>query len=282
MSIRPRRLPAGWYPADRTQTIREIEGYLRTAEGVSVQAGEQATAGIAPHAGWSFSGGVACQVIRRLPHDAQTVVVVGGHLGPQDEVLAAPEEGYQTPLGVLPADLELLELLRSQIEIGEDRRFDNTVEIQLPFVRHFLPQVRALALRAPPSQSALRLAEALAEAAGRLSRRVTVLGSTDLTHYGSNYGFSPRGGGPEAVRWVKEVNDRRLIDSLLTLRLEEALDRGLNEHSACSVGAAVCAARFAWHNGAAGGRLLEYRTSYDVYPAESFVGYAGIIYPGSA
>jgi AmmeMemoRadiSam system protein B len=272
MRIRPRRLPAGWYPTGKSQTIREIEGYVHGAGPASGGAADQATAGIAPHAGWSFSGAVACQVIRRLPRDAETVVVVGGHLGPGDAVLAALEEGYQTPLGDVPADLELL----------GDLQFDNTVEIQLPLVRYFFPEAQTLALRAPPAQSALRLGEALAGAAARLSRRVTVLGSTDLTHYGSNYGFTPRGAGAEAVRWVKEVNDRRLIDSLLSLRLEEALTRGLREHSACSVGAAACAARFASRQGSVGGRLLEYRTSYDVHPAESFVGYAGIIYPSSA
>jgi len=279
MRTRPRGLPAGWYPAGRAQTVREIEGFLQAS---GPPGAGQVPAGVAPHAGWAFSGSLACEVIRRLRQDAQTVVVVGGHLGPRDEVVAAPEEGYATPLGDLSADLELLAALRGAIPLDEDLQPDNTVEIQLPFVRYLFPEAQALALRAPPSASALRLGEALADTAARLSRRVAVLGSTDLTHYGSNYGFAPRGAGAEAVRWVKEVNDRRLIDSLLSLRLEEALERGSREHSACSVGAAACAARFAARAGATGGRLVGYRTSHDVYPGESFVGYAGIIYPAGA
>lgn len=278
MEVRPRGLPAGWYPAGRAQTLREIEGFGRGG----AEAGQPAEAGIAPHAGWAFSGALASQVVRRLSPDAETVVVVGGHLGPGDPVLAAPEPAYATPLGDLPADLELLEALRSRLPLGEDVHFDNTVEIQLPFVRYFFPTARALALRAPPSAAALRLAEALAETAAGLSRRIVVLGSTDLTHYGSNYGFSPRGRGAEALRWVREVNDRRLVDSLLSLRLEEALERGSREHSACSVGAAACAARFAALRGCGAGTLVGYCTSHDVHPAESFVGYAGIIYPRSA
>lgn len=283
MSVRPRRLPTGWYPGGRNETIREIESFIRQVRRTDAeQEGTPAAAGIAPHAGWAFSGAIACRVVRYLSPEADTVVVVGGHLGPGDGIVAAFEERFQTPLGEVEADLELLNLLRSELPIREDVAFDNTVEVQLPLVRYFFPSARVLALRVAPTPEALQLGEALAAAGARLPRRLRVLGSTDLTHYGSNYGFSPRGGGPEAVRWVKEVNDRRLIDSLLSLHLEEALERGRREHSACSVGAAACAGAFAARRGSTGGRLLEYRTSYDVSPGESFVGYAGIIYPGSA
>ncbi|MCK5008480.1 MAG: AmmeMemoRadiSam system protein B, partial [Spirochaetales bacterium] len=41
-----------------------------------------AVAGIAPHAGWSFSGSIACHVFQSIPRDTDTVVVVGGHLSP--------------------------------------------------------------------------------------------------------------------------------------------------------------------------------------------------------
>ena len=109
-----------------------------------------------------------------------------------------------------------------------------------------------------------------------------IIGSTDLTHYGDNYGFTPHGIGAGAGKWVKEVNDRRRIEALVAVELEKALERAGREHSACSVGAAVAAARFAERSGAQGGELLEYRTSYDLSPSPFFVGYAGIIYPRSA
>ena len=73
----------------------------------------------------------------------------------------------------------------------EDRERDNTVEIQLPFLRYLAPKVMALGMRAPPSAQAVALGEAVARTAAALGRRVAVAGSTDLTHYGSNYGFSP-------------------------------------------------------------------------------------------
>jgi len=278
MRVRPRSLPPGWYPGGEQQTVRSIEEFRRSSEKPS----GSAIAGVAPHAGWDFSGSIACHVFQSISRDVQTIVVVGGHLAPHSGLLAAFEEGYETPLGVLAADVELLELLRQNLSLGEDRYADNTVEIQLPLLKYLHPEARALHLRASPSAEALQLGVELAAAAERLNRNIAVVGSTDLTHYGDNYGFTPRGTGAQAVKWVKEVNDRRIIDALLAIELEKALDLAGREHSACSAGGAVAAARFAQQTGTPRGELLEYRTSYDLSPSPFFVGYAGIIYPGNA
>jgi AmmeMemoRadiSam system protein B len=111
---------------------------------------------------------------------------------------------------------------------------------------------------------------------------VAVIGSTDLTHYGPNYGFTPQGTGPAALAWVREHNDRRLLDNLLALQHERTLELARRERSACSAGAAVAAARFAELRGSHRGHLLEYATSHDLYPGSSFVGYAAIIFPAGA
>ena len=108
----------------------------------------------------------------------------------------------------------------------------------------------------------------------------SLLGSTDLTHYGPSYDFAPEGSGEAAVRWVREVNDRRFIDAVVALDGEEAVRLALRERSACSAGAAAAAIAFARAGGATAARLLHYRTSLDVMPAASFVGYAAILLGG--
>jgi AmmeMemoRadiSam system protein B len=278
MLIRHRQLPPGWYPSTRDQVLRRIEEFLREGQ----ECPQKALAAVVPHAGWEFSGRIACSALRCLPSDTETVVVVGGHLHPGESVLAASEQGYESPLGTIEADLALLERLRARVQIVDDLDADNTVEIQLPFMRYLLPKARALALRAPPSSAALRLGEALAACAREAGRRTAVVGSTDLTHYGPNYGFSPHGSGAAALEWVRGVNDRRMIDALLALELDQALELALRERSACSVGGAAAAARYAQQSGCTKGKLLEYATSHDVYPGSSFVGYAAIIYPEAA
>ena len=240
---------------------------------------EGACAGIVPHAGWLFSGRVALEVLTVLCRGVDTMVIIGGHLGPADRIVASMEDSYETPLGELAADTALRERLSAALDLEEDRDPDNTVEVHLPMVRFLAPGVRVLGLRAPPSPPAAGLGEAIAEAAASLGRRVAVAGSTDLTHYGSNYGFSPAGRGEDAREWVRQVNDRRIMDRMLALDMDEAISRGRRERSACSVGAAVAAMAFARAHGVASGTLARYALSSDVQPGESFVGYAGILYP---
>ncbi len=281
MTIRQRVLPPGWYPGSGEETRRTIENYI--ASGPAPE--PSAVAGVAPHAGWAFSGRIALRVLLGFRRSVETVVVVGGHLPPSAGVLAAPEEGYETPLGVLSADLELLEEISGFLSAspGEDRVPDNTVEVQLPFLKYLFPDARALALRAAPSEAAEELGRAVRRAADSLGRTVAVLGSTDLTHYGSNYGFSPAGRGERAVKWVKEVNDRAFIESLLEMDGPGALRHAGENQSACSAGGAAAALAFARTFGVERGELVEYSTSYDLHPDESFVGYAGVVYrPGPA
>ena len=274
MRVRRRCLPRGWYPDTAEQTRQAIEALLETlptgrATGV---------AGVAPHAGWEFSGGIALEVLSRIARGMDTIVIIGGHLGPTDGILCAFEDCYETPLGPLMADRELLNALGGTIKVLEDRQQDNTVEIQLPFLRFLAPDARVLGMRAPPSQTAEELGAAIAEAADRLGRKTAVLGSTDLTHYGPNYGFAPAGSGLAGFQWVKDVNDKRLIECLLSLDPGLALERAQQEKSACSIGGAMAAMGFARARGVHQGTLLRYATSHDVHPSESFVGYAGVLY----
>ncbi len=272
MSTRERCLPPGWYPAGEKQTAKEIEAFF---VGLPARRSE-AAAVIVPHAGWAFSGRTALAALRLL-RPAETVAVVGGHLRPGDGVLAAPEDGYSTPLGILEADRELLEALGEKIPLQADLEPDNTVEIQLPLVRHLFPRARALWLRAAPDESSLGLGRALRDAAAGLGRNLAVAGSTDLTHYGPGYGFSPAGGGKEGRDWSRQ-NDLAFVRALLEMDGEGALRHARKNRSACSAGGAAAALEFARAEGMKRAELVEYADSYGVHPAADFVGYAGIAY----
>jgi len=274
MRVRKRYLPPGWYPGAEEKARQAIAGMEK-----SVRPGPtQGIAGIVPHAGWEFSGGIAFEVLSRISRSMDTIVIIGGHLGPADGILCAFEDFYETPFGQLAADMDLLAAVRAAVPVTEDRTADNTVEVQLPFVKYLFPDAMVLGMRASPSRDADRLGKALAAAARALGRRAAVIGSTDLTHYGSSYGFAPAGAGNKALRWMREVNDHRFIQSVLAMDFDAALDRALREKSACSAGGALAALTFARENGVKEGHLVRYSTSYDVHPGDSFVGYAGILY----
>lgn len=269
--LRSRTLPPGWYPQSEKETRKKLENWRETDVGPG-----RFESVVVPHAAWDFSGELAFRALQRVVPDAEVVAVVGGHLRRGNAVRVAPEEGYETPLGPVLADAELLDFLRSRMEVDEDTVPDNTVEVQLPMIKHLFPQARGAYMRAPPDQSAVDLGEVLAAYVESTGTRVVVVGSTDLTHYGPNFGFTPKGVGEQSVEWVREENDKGFLDATVDMDAERAIEHALANHSACSPGAAATAISFARTRGLTNGVLVGYATSYDKHQDASFVGYGGV------
>ncbi|MEE4607732.1 MAG: AmmeMemoRadiSam system protein B [Desulfobacteraceae bacterium] len=283
MNVRKPVLAGSWYPATADQCRHQIETFLRDPA-ITHPAPGRRVGGIVPHAGWVYSGAVACNVIRYLAEGdpPDTVVVYGMHLPPEGANHIMAEGGWETPLGVLEIDAELARHLTTEFNfvVETPRRFvqDNTIELQLPFIRHFFGEVKLLPIGVPPATATLTLARQVAAKAAALGRRIKVIGSTDLTHYGANYGFAPRGIGPGTLAWVRDENDRRVVEAMLRLAPETVITEALANHNACCAGAAAAAIETGRRLGADTAHLLAYTTSYEKSPGASFVGYAGIIF----
>ncbi|MDR2803198.1 MAG: AmmeMemoRadiSam system protein B [Treponema sp.] len=293
---RKMRLPAGWYP----QSGEEIDEYLRDSFD---KKSSGANAVIAPHAGWFFSGKIAGIAVSSLRSDADTIIVAGGHLPAGSPILFAEEDVVCTPIGEIKIDGELRSLVKKELEctgmeFSADKYTDNTVEALLPAVHRFFPKARILWLRLGADKLAFAIGGLIARAAASLNRTAVMIGSTDLTHYGPNYDFYPKGLGEPAIEWVKDVNDRRFIEAVIAGgessedNIDEVLERALNEKSACSAGAVLCAMGFNAQiretmnvTEAPEAKLLAYTTSADILQKsvsrdraglDSFVGYAAI------
>lgn len=281
MSIRRRGLARGWYPVDQRDCQREIESFL---EGWSPPSRlKTVKGGIVPHAGWYFSGRLAARVfhlLKQLAGKVDLIVLYGGHLGPNDIPRLVMEQEWETPLGPVEIETEVSKELIRKIDLKPESPTsgDNTIEIHLPMIRYFFPGSKLLALRSPSSPKAVTLGEEVARLSNEKGLTSLSIGSTDLTHYGPNYGFVSKGIGPSALRWVREENDRRLIDYALKMDAGAVIQHANERDSACSAGAAASAIATCKTLGADKGLLIDYYTSYDILPDESFVGYAGIVY----
>ncbi|MGQ9688225.1 MAG: AmmeMemoRadiSam system protein B [Desulfobaccales bacterium] len=278
MRVRPRMLPSGWYPAGKSGCVSEIESYI-----VGVQplpAGTRVFGGLIPHAGWYFSGKLAARVfyLNAQASKPQVVCIFGGHLGGDSPPLLVTDDAWETPLGEAPLATDFYQPLLAKMTFKQEYPGDNTIEVNLPFIKHFFPHSRVLAVRAPQSATALKLGEAVAEVARELGKSILFFGSADLTHYGPNYGWAPKGSGAEAVKWVKEVNDKRFLDAVLKLDAMGAITAANQDQSSCSAGAPAAAIAGAKKMGATKAMLVDYYTSYDIMPGDSFVGYGGVIW----
>ncbi len=283
MRLRPSAFSGSWYPSDERECEDQIKRFLDEGQALSV-AIDRPVGGIVPHAGWYFSGSIACNVIHRVAQTASpdVVVVFGMHLHSGSPRTIMPEGEWETPFGPMAVEERLAGELTRQyaFQLETPTRFspDNTIELQMPFIRYFFKTARVVAMGVPPADETLALAKAVVATADELDLSIVVFGSTDLTHYGPNYGFTSQGHGSQAVDWVREKNDRRVIDAMLRMDSQAVMQEGLAHANACCSGAAAAALAAGKALGADKAAQLCYATSYDKSPGDSFVGYVGILF----
>jgi AmmeMemoRadiSam system protein B len=283
MNLRKSVFSGSWYPSDKQACEDQIRQFLEAGKNQSVSVANP-VGGIVPHAGWFFSGSIACNVIHRLAQAASpdVVVVFGMHLHSGSPRTIMPEGEWDTPFGPIAVDTDLADKLTRlytfQLETPTRFQQDNTIELQMPFIRYFFKEARVVAMGVPPAAETLALANSVVASARELDLSIAVIGSTDLTHYGPNYGFTAKGVGSEAVEWVRDENDRRVIDAMTRMDPEAVIREGLNNDNACCCGAAAAAIAAGKAMGARKADMLAYATSYDKSPGDSFVGYVGMLF----
>jgi len=283
MKTRKAVFSGSWYPKSAAACEKEIGAFLDEYDIGSVSQ-RNMTGGIVPHAGWYFSGSIACNVIRCLKEDPppDVIVIFGMHLHPDSPNYIMAEGAWETPFGELEIEAsladELIQQFTFRVETAQDYTQDNTIELQLPFIKYFFNDAKIVPIGVPPSRNSLEIGNAAVRIAARRSLRMKVLGSTDLTHYGSNYGFAPKGSGPSAVKWVRDENDKKMLDTILSMDPDRIIREALASQNACCAGAAATAVAAGKQLGAEKAETLAYATSYDKSPGDSFVGYVGIVF----
>lgn len=274
-----------WYPGTAAQIqakLLEFEEKIERPQKLK----KPPMAGVVPHAGWLYSGAIAYEVWANLAlRKPDVVFLFGGHVHPYQRSLIFVDDGFQTPLGPVECHRELVQGLagafRFRIADATTWQPDNTVEVQLPMIKHLMPQARVVVLHLPPRDIILDVVDLVMEFVRRYGVNAVYVGSTDLTHYGPRYGFTPYGIGERAHRWVKTENDVAFINKLIELDPQGCLEEGLSNYNACCPGAAAAAVTAARLMGSEFGELLTHMTSYEVVKMgepEDFVGYCSVVF----
>ncbi|MBN2457115.1 MAG: AmmeMemoRadiSam system protein B [Sedimentisphaerales bacterium] len=280
-----------FYPDRQDLCLGEIKQCIQEGA-VDKPLAETIVAGIVPHAGWTFSGPLAAMVfsaIKQQNKQVHTFVVFGAAHGYFGQTPAVYDKGaWLTPLGEIAIDQELAD---SIVETGtaagnsDVHRNEHSIEVQIPFIQHLFPGAKILPILVPQWDDAVKLGVST----GRIiksekQKTIVCIGSTDLTHYGPRYGFTPMGVGAEALNWAREVNDKKFIDLAINLEAEQMLASAAENCNACGPGAAAAAVAAAKELGKTSGFLLAHTNSNEVMlrkmgsSGTDAVGYAAIIF----
>ncbi|BCS98010.1 MEMO1 family protein [Desulfoluna limicola] len=284
MGVRKRAALRGqWYPESMESCLKEVEGYQK--EGWMHRAeGEHYRAGIVPHAGWFFSGSIACRVIEILARGTKPdlLVLFGHHLRASDPTSVMTEGTLETPFGDLTVNADFSEAVSKapfiRQEMGPFMAPENTLELQLPFVRYYFGNIPVCLMGVAPNTHAEATGQFVVNTARDLGLTLKIIGSTDLTHYGPNFGFTPQGKGEAARTWVDESNDREAIDKMIALDAPYFTHEALTRHNACCAGAVTATLSAAQTLGSIQGIEIAHTTSFDKSPSDSFVGYTGVVF----
>lgn len=221
--------------------------------------------GVAPHAGYMFSGQVAAHLYSRLAADgfAKSFVIIGPNHTGRGSGMAIAVDDFQTPLGVAKVDQELAKALRKDlIDVDpEAHHLEHSIEVQLPFLQHISPDFKfvPLCMGFQDYDASRSVGEIVRDAVK--GRDSVVIASTDMSHYVAAGTAKAKDG--KALKMIEAMDPEGLYE---TVRDENI--------SMCGYGP-VMATMVAC--GAGKAMLLKYATSGDVRPMSDVVGYASVV-----
>jgi len=221
--------------------------------------------GMAPHAGYVFSGMIAAHLYSRIAEDGlpKTFVILGPNHTGRGSGLAITTQDFETPLGVVKVDRELAKAIRKDLvdEDDEAHRGEHSIEVQLPFLQYLSSDIKfvPICMGFQDYEAAISVGNTIRDAIK--SKDVVVIASTDMSHYVSKETAKRKDG--MALEAIRAMDPKRLF--------EVVRDENI---SMCGYGPVM-----AMLTACAGGRatVLKYATSGDVQPMRDVVGYASAV-----
>jgi len=187
-NIRPPAVAGGFYPAYPSRLKEMIVGFLDKVDSGSPEG--KIIALIVPHAGYVYSGQTAAFAFKLLQGSGvKTVFLIGSsHKSHFPGVSIYADDGYRTPLGVVPVDKTLAAWFHSQSGsmnyYPQAHSREHSLEVELPFLQEILGEFKVVPILIGQTDNQVieKLGKLLAEALEKTPDSVIVC-STDLTHY---------------------------------------------------------------------------------------------------
>lgn len=250
-AVRPVANTGYWYAKDPHTLRQELEACFLSPAGpgrLPIHAHHTFIQGIwAPHASLVISGACASWAYLELAESdlADLFILIGPNHVDHDPPIQVLTKDCETPLGTLPVDRSFVTALSEYGELEAEydtiAHFqDHSLEMQYIFLQYLRQSVgKELSIvpllvcpRLSPNDVETTtmlidsLAQALRESSQRTGRRLSIIVSGDLTHYGSYYNFSPFGEKIDAsvIKQIRSFDNNRL-QSVIQFQPQAFLDQ---------------------------------------------------------
>lgn len=228
---------------------------------------------ISPHAGYAYSGLVAGLTLSSIKPKPVYVIMGPNHTGLGSPFSLSTSDSWATPLGNVTINKTLAEkILKNCSQISKDEFahiHEHSIEVQLPILQILQENftIVPIVISSGAIEQYRKIGQAIAKSIKelKLEKDVTIIASSDMTHYESQDSA--------------QAKDSRAIDAILKLDEEALLERVEKfDISMCGYAPAAIMIIAAKSLGAKKAKLIKYQTSGDVSgDYSSVVGYAGIV-----
>lgn len=264
--IREPAVAGRFYSASSKQLSEEVSTYVE--KGLHR---ENTIGVVSPHAGLMYSGAVAAAVYSRIQFP-QTFILIGpNHTGLGSAVSIMSSGKWTLPTGELNIDEPLAGKIRKSTPIPEEdflaHSMEHSLEVQLPFIIYFSSSVKIvpIVMMIDSMDVCRSLGEALADVIKNSDYPVTIIASSDMSHYVSD--STARSKDEVAIERIKDIDP----EGLYKIVKKENI-------SMCGVIPVTTMLYAAKKLGAGESELVKYMTSADVSGDYDYVvGYAGMI-----
>lgn len=261
---RPATLAGMFYPGSAQELKRTLDAFFSsTVTSVTSPYGV-----LVPHAGYLYSGKTAACAYAKIPETfSGTFIVIGpSHAGC---MTATADLLWETPLGPVSPDTNLIAALeKSGIPNRPDliRVQENSLEVQMPFIRYRFPNARVVPVQlGDQSLSAVSaVADAVCRAIDLCSEEIVIIASGDGSHY--------------VPRSVAEHDDLTVLAAASRLDVKKFYEALAEVRpSMCGYGCIAALLLIGKHLGATDARVIMYQTSGDATgDSREVVGYAAM------
>ncbi|KZX17736.1 hypothetical protein MBCUT_00300 [Methanobrevibacter cuticularis] len=230
---------------------------------------------IIPHAGYIYSGPIAAHTYYELVETGfpeTFIILCPNHTGLGSEISIYSEGAWDTPLGRVVIDESFANTMISKSDIitsdSSAHLKEHSCEVHLPFLQYFSNDFKIvpIVMGMQDIETSTNLANVIVETANELNTSISIIGSTDLTHY--------------KPREIAQKQDNLIMDAIAKMD-EFALLRYIDEIgiTMCGYGTTVATIKASRAFGAKSGKILKYATSGDISgDFSSVVGYCSAIF----
>ncbi len=191
MTVRQAAVAGAFYPSEGAEIIDLLE-QICFAEKKRIKRTcnpRQIIGGIVPHAGYVHSAKEAVHFFNYLKESKEQIetfiILNPSHYGSKYEISLDDHESWNTPLGDVNLDLELMDFLNIP-KSADAQKDEHAAEVMIPYLQYFLDyefKILPITIRKQSYRRSRELAEKIFKANQVTKRKLSIIASTDFSHY---------------------------------------------------------------------------------------------------